>query len=133
MEADKLITVLFKIKDARAQAQREFDEADAALAAKQEKVESALLSLLKEQGLDNASFVTSDGQKLTVTRTVKTRMWPADWDAFRHFEQEHPEYDFRERRVHQKNLADFMKSFPDVQPPINVDSKYAVSTRRTKQ
>jgi len=133
MEADKLITVLFKIKDARAQAQREFDEADAVLAAKQAKVETALLALMKEQGLDKVSFVTADGQLLTTSRTVKSRMWPADWDAFRRFEQEHPQYDFRERRVNQKNLADFMKLCPDVQPPVNIDSKYAVSTRRTKQ
>lgn len=132
MDTDKLIKALFRIKAKRSEMAKEFESADKALEEKQDKIEAAIQEVLKEQGLDNASM-SDDEFKYTVTRAVKMRMWPGDWDAFREFEHAHPDYDFREKRLHQGNLKAFMDANPDEEPPINVDRKYVITTRRTKK
>lgn len=132
MDTDKLIKSLFKLKERRGELQREFEAKDAELEATQDKIETALQNILKENGLDNASI--SDNEfKYTVTRSIKARMWPGDWDAFRAFELANPDFDFREKRIHQGNLKAFMDEHPDEAPPINIDRKYVITTRRTKK
>ena len=46
---------------------------------------------------------------------------------------DHPDFDFREKRLHQGNLKAFMDDHPDEAPPINIDRKYVITTRRTKK
>lgn len=132
MDTTKLLKALGKIKDARAKLSAEFETADKELASKQDKIEQALLEVVKGTNLDSIT-ATIDNIKYTASRIIKERVWPADWDAFRAFEQEYPEWDFRERRVHQKNFNDFIKQHPEATPPVNVDRKYAITLRRTKQ
>lgn len=132
VDTAKLLQALSKIKDARAKLSAEFEAQDNELSIKQDKVEQALLAMAKETGLDTFSK-TIGNVKYTATRVIKERVWPADWDAFREFEQANPEWDFRERRVHQKNFSEFIKQHPEATPPVNVDRKYAITLRRTKQ
>lgn len=132
MDTTKLLKALGKIKDARTKLSAEFETADKELAGKQDKIEQALLAMVKDTNLDSVT-ATIDNIKYTASRVIKERVWPADWDAFREFERSNPEWDFRELRVHQKNFNDFIKQHPEATPPVNVDRKYAISLRRTKQ
>lgn len=132
MDANKLVTALLRIKDRRSELNAEFETADKELKDKQARVEQAILGICKENGMDSLSIVTDD-YKVTCSRVIKERVWPADWDAFREFEQENPDYDFREKRVAQKTFHEFMEAHPEATPPVNIDREFAVALRRTKR
>lgn len=125
MDADKLVAAYIKIRDARNEAKREYEERDAELRKKLEVVENKLLDVANENGLD--SLKTAHG---TASKTVKTRYWAPDWDAFKKFLDEYGSYDLLERRVHQTNFKQFMEDNPDIKPPVNADSRYAITVRR---
>lgn len=125
MDTGKLVAAYVKIRDARADLKHKFDEEDGALREKLEKIEQALLNLTKEHGLD--SIKTPHG---TASRTVRTRYWASDWDAFTTFLDEHGTYDLLERRIHQGNFKQFLENNPDIKPPVNADSRYSIVVRR---
>lgn len=125
---DKLTKIYIKIRDAREGLARKYEEDDADLKAQLETIKSSILDVCKALNVD--SLKTQYG---TVSRTVKTRYWPTDWDAMHHFIKEHDALDLLERRVHQTNMKTFLSEHPDVRPPgLNADSSYDVSVRRSK-
>jgi len=125
MDTGKLVAAYVKLRDARADLKHKFDEEDAQLKQKMDKIEQVLLDLTKEHGLD--SLKTPYG---TASRTVRTRYWASDWDAFTKFLDEHGSYDLLERRIHQGNFKQFLENNPDIQPPVNADSRYSIMVRR---
>lgn len=125
MDTGKLVAAYVKLRDARNELKHKFDEEDAELRKKMDKIEQRLLDLSKEHGLD--SLKTPYG---TASRVVRTRYWAPDWDAFTKFLDEHGSYDLLERRIHQGNFKQFLESNPDIQPPVNADSRYSIMVRR---
>lgn len=125
MDTGKLVAAYVKLRDARAELKHKFDEEDSRLREKMDKIEQTLLDLTKEHGLD--SLKTPYG---TASRTVRTRYWASDWDAFTKFLDEHGSYDLLERRIHQGNFKQFLENNPDIQPPVNADSRYSITVRR---
>lgn len=125
MDTGKLVAAYVKLRDARAELKHKFEEEDGALREKMDKIEQKLLDLTKEHGLD--SIKTPYG---TASRTVRTRYWASDWDAFTKFLDEHGSYDLLERRIHQGNFKQFLENNPDIQPPVNADSRYSIMVRR---
>lgn len=125
MNTGKLVSAYVRIRDARAELKRKYEEDDAELKAKLDTIEQKLLDLTKEHGLD--SLKTPYG---TASRTVRTRYWAPDWEAFTKFLDENGSYDLLERRIHQTNFQQFLKNNPDIQPPVNADSRYTITVRR---
>jgi len=127
MDTAKLVSAYIRIRDARSDLKRKFDDEDAALKEKIDIIENALLDLAKEHGLD--SMKTPYG---TASRVVRTRYWAPDWDSFKDFlkEQGDDGFDLVERRIHQGNFKEFLENHPDVAPPVNSDSRYSIVVRR---
>jgi hypothetical protein len=125
MDTGKLVSAYIRIRDARADLKRKYEEEDGELKTKLEAIEQKLLDLAQEHGLD--SLKTPYG---TASKTVRTRYWAPDWESFTKFLDEHGSYDLLERRIHQTNFQQFLKSNPDIQPPVNADSRYAITVRR---
>jgi hypothetical protein len=127
MDTSKLVLAYVRIRDARADLKREYDQKDAELQEKLDKIEAVLLDMAKEHGLD--SMKTPYG---TATKTVRTRYWAPDWDAYVKFlkSQGDDGYDLVERRIHQGNFKEFLENNPDVAPPVNADSRYSIVVRR---
>jgi hypothetical protein len=126
VNVEQLVKAYIKMRDARQQLLREFDEADAKIKQQQDVVQQALLELCKETGTDGLK--TSAG---TVTRTVKTRHWTSDWNSMKNFIKENDAFELLEQRVHQTNMKSFLEENPNLMPPgMNIDSRYAITVRR---
>ena len=126
LNVEQLVKAYIKMRDARQQLLREFDEADDRIKQQQDVVQQALLELCKETGTDGLK--TSAG---TVTRTVKTRYWTSDWNSMKNFIKENDAFELLEQRVHQTNMKSFLEDNPNLMPPgMNIDSKYAITVRR---
>ena len=126
LNVEQLVKAYIKMRDARQQLLREFDEADDRIKQQQDVVQQALLELCKETGTDGLK--TSAG---TVTRTVKTRYCTSDWNSMKNFIKENDAFELLEQRVHQTNMKSFLEDNPNLMPPgMNIDSKYAITVRR---
>jgi len=126
MNAEQLVTIYIKMRDARVKLQREFDEADGKIKEQQEQVTQALLEMCKETGAEGLR--TPAG---SVFKTIKTRYWTSDWGSMKQFIKDHDALDLMEQRVHQTNMKHFLEENPNLMPPgMNVDSRYSITVRR---
>ena len=127
ISVDKLVTVYIKMRDKRSTLLREYEEQDGAIKEQMEVLEGKLLDLCKSIGAD--SLKTQHG---TVIRTVKTRYWTSDWNSMHKFIMQHNMPDLLEKRVSQTAMKQLLEENPDMMPPnMNVDSRYAVTIRRS--
>ena len=125
-DADRLVRVYIKMRDAKTAMVAEHDTRMAALEVQMEAIEAELLNICKTTGQDGGK--TSHG---SFTRTVKTRYWIGDWGAMHAFIREHDAVDLLERRVAQTNMKQFLQDNPGLMPEgLNVDSKYSITVRR---
>lgn len=127
ISAEKLVAAYVKMRDRRSELLREYEAEDGAIKEQMEMVESKLLDLCKTVGAD--SLKTKHG---TVIRSVKTRYWTSDWESMHKFILEHQMPELLEKRVSQSTMKQLLDENPDMMPPgMNVDSKYAVTIRRS--
>ena len=127
-DANKLVQVYIKIRDAKEVKRKEMEEEIGALEAQLEAVEQELLELCKTTGQDGGK--TQFG---SFTRSVKTRYWTSDWDSMYKFIRDHDVPEVLERRIHQGNFVDMLKENPNIMPAgVNVESKYSITVRRSK-
>lgn len=128
-DADKLVSVYIKIRDAKAKLTREYEAQYAELQEKLGIIEQELLEVCKSTGQNGGK--TEHG---TFTRTVKTYYWSSNWDAMREFVKQHDALDLLEQRIHQGNMKTFLQENPDLLPVgMNVDSRYAITVRRASK
>ena len=128
MDANKLVQVYVKIRDARAAKTKEMEDAIAALDAQLDVIETELLELCKTTGQDGGK--TQFG---SFRRSVKTRYWTSDWDSMYRFIKEHDAPELLERRVSQTTFKEFLQANPDKMPEgMNVDSRYAITVTRAR-
>jgi hypothetical protein len=127
MDAEKLVSVYVKIRDAKAVKTKEMEDAIKALDAQLDSIEQELLNICKATGQDGGK--TSAG---SFTRSVKTRYWTSDWDSMYKFIREHDVPDLLERRIAQGNFKQFLEEFPNLMPEgVNLESKYSITVRRS--
>jgi hypothetical protein len=128
MDANKLVQVYVKIRDAKAEKQKAMEAEIAALDAQIEAIETELLELCKTTGQDGGK--TQFG---SFRRSVKTRYWTSDWDSMYRFIKEHDAPQLLERRVSQTTFKEFLQENPDKMPQgMNVDSRYAITVTRAR-
>jgi len=127
-DADKLVKVYIKIRDAKERKVKQHEEELALLEQQLDVVEQELLAICKATGQDGGK--TENG---SFTRTVKTRYWTSDWDSMYQFIKNHDAPELLERRIHQGNFKEFLQDNPDKMPEgMNVDSRYSITVRRAK-
>jgi hypothetical protein len=125
-DADRLVRVYIRIRDAKAKLKQEFDDATSSLDEQMDAVEAELLALCKTTGQDGGR--TDHG---TFTRTVKTRYWTSDWQSMYEFIKDHNALELLEQRVSQGNMKKFLQDNPQELPAgLNVDSKNSITVRR---
>lgn len=124
--ADRLTKAYVKIRDARQELKRKYDEEDAVLEKKMDMVKHALLEICKTTGAE--SLRTKSG---TVTRSVQTRYYASDWASMYSFIKEHDIPQLLEQRIHQGNLKKFLEDHPDLYPAgLNSSMQYTITVRR---
>jgi hypothetical protein len=129
MDADKLVAVYIKIRDAKAAKTKEMEDAIQVLDDQLDTISSELLEICKTTGQDGGK--TSHG---TFTRTIKSRYWTNDWDSMYKFIIEHDVPELLERRIAQNNFAEFIKENSNLMPAgVNVEAKYSITVRRASK
>lgn len=129
MDADKLVAVYIKIRDAKAAKTKELEEAIQELDNQLDAISNELLEICKTTGQDGGK--TSHG---TFTRTIKSRYWTSDWDSMYKFIREHDVPELLERRIAQNNFAEFIKENSNLMPAgVNVEAKYSITVRRASK
>lgn len=128
MDANQLVKVYIKIRDAKDRLVKQHEDALEKLEQQLDVVEQELLAICKATGQDGGK--TEHG---SFTRTVKVRYWTSDWDSMYQFIKDHDAPELLERRVHQGNFKEFLQENPDKMPQgMNVDSRYSITVRRAK-
>lgn len=128
ISVDRLVAAYIKMRDRRSELLRKYEEEDAEVKTQMEIVESRLLQLCKDIGVD-----TLGSKHGKVMRTVKTRYWTNDWESMHKFILEHKIPELLERRISQSVIKQFLEENPSVMPPgLNTDSRYAVTIRRSQ-
>lgn len=127
-DADKLVRVYIKIRDAKAARTKQLEDEIAELDKQLDTVEAELLELCKSTGQDGGK--TQHG---SFRRSVKTRYWTSDWDKMYQFIKDNDAPELLERRVAQTAFKEFLSSNPDKMPEgMNVDSRYAITVTRAR-
>lgn len=130
MDTERIVEAFINLRDTRDELRKKFEEEDDKLKAEQEVLKQQLLSICNEVNAD--SLKTSVG---TATRKVNERYYCSDWGAFRDFELNNPEFDFREKRVHQGVFREYITEHQNdgLPPGINVLREYDVVVRRANR
>jgi enamine deaminase RidA (YjgF/YER057c/UK114 family) len=129
MDANQLVKVYIKIRDAKETRKKQMEAEIADLDQQLDAVEQELLEICKTTGQDGGK--TQHG---SFTRAVKTRYWTSDWDSMYKFIREHDAPDLLERRIAQGNFAQFIQENPDKMPAgVNIESKYSITVRRSSK
>ena len=127
ISVDKLVAVYIKMRDKRAEILRNYEEADSTVKTQMEVVETKLLDICKEIGVDRLGSTHG-----TVMRTVMTRYWTSDWESMHKFILENKMPELLERRISQTTMKQLLEENPERMPMgLNTDSKYSVTIRRT--
>jgi hypothetical protein len=128
INVEKLVSVFIKIRDAREEAKREWEEIDSDFATKLDLINQELLDICKDTGAD--SIKTKFG---TAIRTIKSKYWTNDWEKFHGWLLDNKIPEVLEKRIHQTNMKQFLEENPDLLPPgLNVDNAYHITVRRSK-
>ena len=126
MNNEDLVLAYRNIRDAiQAREDKHKDELQI-LKGQLEALADKMLEICNEGGMDG--FKTSAG---TVSRTVQTRFWPADWEVMYKFVQDHEAPDLLEKRIHQTNMREFLGDNPEAVPEgLQTDRKYVIKVRK---
>jgi hypothetical protein len=131
IDAEKLVKVFIKMRDKRSELKRAFEAEDAAIKAKQEKIEAVLLDHLNKNKQDSAR--TAAG---TFYRQKKTVPSASDWEAFYAWIKENDAFDALERRIKATFITDYMEEHADdpdnnLPPGVSVFTRYDVRVRKS--
>ena len=123
----KLARVYIKIRAARAEKQKELDDMEE----QQKEISLAMKDILLAEGCK--SMKTEFG---TVSLGKSTRYYTNDWPNYDKWiiENNLPPSSMFEKRLAQKNMAEFLEEHPGVVPPgLNSETEFTVSVRKPTQ
>jgi len=127
MDMDRLVKAHLKIRDARRDLKKKFDEQDRDLKGKQERLEAEMLRFLNENKIDNSK--TAAG---TFYRQVDTIPTGSDWEAFYDWVKENDAFDALERRIKKGFINEYMEEHDGETPPgVSVHKQYVIRVRRS--
>lgn len=127
MDINKLTSVHLKIRDARSDLKRKFEEEDRKLKIKQERIENEMLRFLQDSNTD--SVRTESG---TFYRQEEITPTGSDWDAFYRWVRENDAFDALERRIKKTFVKEYMETHEGGIPPgVSVYREYVVRVRRS--
>lgn len=126
MDANKLVKVHIKIRDALKVLSDNYKTEESKLKEQQGRIEGALLGFLQESKLD--SVRTDSG---TFYRQEEIIPRGDDWEAFYAWVKEHDAFDALERRIKKTFVKDYMEGHEGAIPPgVSVFREYVVRIRR---
>ena len=126
MDVATLTEKYVKIRDARLQLKKEFEEKDRELKGLLEKIEGVMLKSLSDATID--SMKTSAG---TVYRQIDMYPIGSDWPTFYAFVKDNDAFEALERRIKKGFVADYIEEHGEPPPGVSTRQEYVVRVRRT--
>lgn len=128
VDLDQAVEAYLNLRAEKARIEAEAEEQVGKIEKDMQEISEIFLGICNETNVN--SLNTNHG---TVIRQVKERFICNDWGNFRKFEFDNPEYDFRERRIHQGNIKDFMETHADDGLPPGVSSmrEFQITVRKS--
>jgi|TARA_Y100000310_G_scaffold298584_1_gene332642 hypothetical protein len=119
--ADKLTAIYIEMREVIRSKEEEIKE----IKAQQDKISEKLDSFFGEKG---ESLRLQSG---TVSRRLHTTYQVSNWDEMHNFVLEHKAAHLLEKRVHGRNMKEFLEVNPEVVPPsLQVIRKHIISVRK---
>jgi len=125
MDIDKIIGTYVKMRDKRTELKAAFDAEYNGIGEQMDRLGAVLLKHCKDNDIKTVSSKAG-----RATRSIKTRYWAGDWEEFGKFAHDNDAYFLYEKRIAQTAMKAFLKDNPKTKPPINSDSKYAITITR---
>lgn len=126
MPFDKMVRIYRKITAKIAEVNAAHEKTIADLDAQKDVLKIAIRDHMQQE---NATSINTPFG--TAIMSKQTRYSTTDWDAFKEFVKEHDALDLFEKRIAQKNMADFRKDNPDLLPPgLSSDSQFIITVRK---
>jgi hypothetical protein len=120
-KADKLTAIYIKMREVIRDKEEEIKE----IKMQQGKITEELDSFFGEKG---ESLRLKSG---TVSRRLQTTYQVSNWDEMHFFVLEHKAAHLLEKRIHGRNMKEFLEVNPDVVPPsLQVIRKHIISVRK---
>jgi hypothetical protein len=120
-KANELTAIYIKMREAIREKEEEIKE----IKAQQEKITEKLDAFFGEKG---ESLRLQSG---TVSRRLQTNYQVGNWDEMHDFVLEHQAAHLLEKRIHGKNMKEFLEVNPDIVPPsLQVIRKHIISVRK---
>lgn len=129
MDADKLVKVYIKIRDAKKDLTEKHESAIAELDKQMDAIEGALLELCKTTGQDGGT--TKFGR---FSRKIATRYITTNWPELHKLVVEQNVPQLLEQRISQTNMKTFLTENPSLMPAgLQVDQRYKITVTRPTQ
>ena len=123
---DRLAKVYIRIRSKLALITQEYETAAEELKKQQAEISVAMKDQM--MALNSTSLKTVNG---TVILGKKIKYWAGDWEAMYGFIVEHNAPQLLEKRIAQKNCAEFLEANPELLPPgLNSETEFTISVRK---
>lgn len=123
---DQAVAGYITLRDKRSVLKREYEEQDADLRTKMEKIEVFLLRSLDGVG---ANSLNTDHGTAYISEDVRASC--GDWDALWTMIQTTGRFDFLEKRVSSKAVREFKEETGELPPGVSIHSERVVRIRRS--
>ena len=126
-KAEDYAAAVIEFRHARERLLADYEMKDKELKAQMRSLEERMLAECNKINADNIKTVNG-----TIIRKLDERFTCMDWDNFRQFESDNREYDFRERRVAQGVMKEYLSEHKDdgLPPGLDVLRKYVIVVRK---
>lgn len=127
VDYSKYARVLRKIREARSELRKQYEERDAELQRQQEVVENALLAAMQEAHIE--SVRTDDG---TIYISTETHVSVEDWRAFTEWAMENKATEFFTRRIKKDAVEAYLETSGGELPPgVSLSRAHVVRVRKS--
>ena len=127
VDANALTRAYVKLRDARAELNKQFEAKDTVLKDAQKILENAMLRMMQDSKVE--SVRTDSG---TFYRQEEVTPTGQDWEAFYAWVLEHNAFDALERRIKKTFIKEYMDANDKALPPgVSVFREFVVRVRRS--
>jgi hypothetical protein len=127
IDTGKFVKAYINLRNARAELKQKYDEEDALLKLKQQKIENMLLAHMNETG--QTSGKTPFG---SFYKQEDVKAMGSDWDALYRWIKENDAFEALERRITRTFVTKYMEENNGAIPPgVSVHREYVVRVRKS--
>ena len=126
VNVETVIQAFMKLRDQRSQLKQAYDEEDATLKAKMEKLETWLMAQMQATGARQLGSTVGTAYQQTVMKGNCS-----DWPTFWGWLAENQRFDMMEKRISVKTIQEYYQESGELPPGINVSPELRVVIRKS--